>query len=147
MTEPISSLLRGYYYEGLTLDRAAFVQESRDLFPQDGAAGSGEGEGQCVREPERVDHLTDFRDERRVGDARGQRRLFVGCRQPARLLIFDATSGRIAADLAISGDTDDLFYDAKLKRIYISCGEGFIGQRQCGMTSLANSVIESRTMP
>jgi hypothetical protein len=30
------------------------------------------------------------------------------------------------ADLAISGDTDDLFYDAKLKRLYLSCGEGFV---------------------
>jgi len=53
-------------------------------------------------------------------------RLFIGCRQPARLVILDSTNGRIVCDLAISGDTDDLFYDAKLKRIYISCGEGFI---------------------
>ena len=30
------------------------------------------------------------------------------------------------SDLEISGDTDDLFYDATLKRIYVSCGEGFI---------------------
>jgi hypothetical protein len=30
------------------------------------------------------------------------------------------------ANLAISGDTDDLFYDAARKRLYISCGEGFL---------------------
>ena len=30
------------------------------------------------------------------------------------------------SDLKISGDTDDLFYDAKRKRLYVSCGEGFI---------------------
>ncbi len=54
------------------------------------------------------------------------RRIFIGCRQPARLVILDSTSGRIVSDLAISGDTDDLFYDSKTKRIYISCGEGFI---------------------
>jgi YVTN family beta-propeller protein len=53
-------------------------------------------------------------------------RLFVGCRSPARLVIFDTEGGRPVADLAISGDTDDLFYDAKRKRLYISCGEGFI---------------------
>jgi YVTN family beta-propeller protein len=53
-------------------------------------------------------------------------RLFVGCRKPARLVIFDTEAGKPVADLAICGDTDDLFYDAKRKRIYISCGEGFI---------------------
>jgi hypothetical protein len=29
-------------------------------------------------------------------------------------------------DLAVSDDTDDLFYDATRKRLYISCGEGFL---------------------
>jgi YVTN family beta-propeller protein len=53
-------------------------------------------------------------------------RLFVGCRKPARLVIFDTEAGKPISDLAISGDTDDLFYDAKRKRIYISCGEGFV---------------------
>ena len=53
-------------------------------------------------------------------------RLFVGCRKPARLVIFDTTTGKPVSDLAISGDTDDLFYDAPRKRLYISCGEGFI---------------------
>src|SRR5438552_4348281 len=53
-------------------------------------------------------------------------RLFVGCRRPARLVAFDTGTGKSVTDLAISGDTDDLFYDAALKRIYISCGKGFI---------------------
>jgi len=53
-------------------------------------------------------------------------RLFVGCRMPARLVVFDTTIGTVVTDLAISGDTDDMFYDAKLKRLYISCGEGFV---------------------
>jgi hypothetical protein len=53
-------------------------------------------------------------------------RLFVGCRKPARLVILDTTTGKSGTDLAISGDTDDLFYDAARKRVYISCGEGFI---------------------
>jgi hypothetical protein len=54
------------------------------------------------------------------------RRLFVGCRRPARLVILDIDSGKAVADLAIAGDTDDLFYDAKRGRVYLSCGEGFI---------------------
>ncbi len=64
-------------------------------------------------------------------DEAGQR-LFVGCRKPARLVVVDTTSGKPVTDLEISGDTDDLFYDAKRKRLYISCGEGFVDIVQQG---------------
>ncbi len=53
-------------------------------------------------------------------------RLFIGCRQPARILIYDTVSGKQAATIEISGDTDDLFFDVARKRLYVSCGEGFI---------------------
>jgi DNA-binding beta-propeller fold protein YncE len=53
-------------------------------------------------------------------------RLFIGCRKPARLVVLDTATGKRVADLAISGDTDDLFYDVVRKRLYVSCGEGFI---------------------
>ena len=53
-------------------------------------------------------------------------RLFVGCRDPARVLIYDTNSGKQTAFFDISGDTDDLFYDAARKRLYISCGAGFL---------------------
>lgn len=53
-------------------------------------------------------------------------RLFVGCRQPARVLIYDTTSGQQIGALDISGDTDDLFFDVARKRLYVSCGEGFL---------------------
>jgi YVTN family beta-propeller protein len=53
-------------------------------------------------------------------------RLFVGCRQPARLVVLDTSTGKPVTDLAISGDTDDLFYDSRRKRLYVSCGEGFV---------------------
>jgi DNA-binding beta-propeller fold protein YncE len=39
-------------------------------------------------------------------------RAFVGCRQPARLLVFDTDSGNQVADLELHGDCDDVFYDA-----------------------------------
>ena len=54
------------------------------------------------------------------------RSLFVGCRSPARFVVLDTTTGKAVTDLPISGDTDDLFYHAQRKRIYVSCGEGFI---------------------
>jgi DNA-binding beta-propeller fold protein YncE len=53
-------------------------------------------------------------------------RLFVGCRQPARLLVYDTETGKQAASAEIVGDTDDLFYDAARKRLYGAGGEGAI---------------------
>ena len=53
-------------------------------------------------------------------------RLFVGCRQPARMVVFDTTSGKPVANIEISGDTDDLFYDPARKRVYVSSGDGSI---------------------
>jgi hypothetical protein len=54
------------------------------------------------------------------------KRLYVVCRQPARLLVLDTDSGKILSDAACSGDADDIFLDAKRGRAYISCGEGFL---------------------
>jgi outer membrane protein assembly factor BamB len=51
-------------------------------------------------------------------------RLFIGCRSPAKLLVLDTETGKTVAALDIVGDTDDLFYDAANKRIYVSGGEG-----------------------
>jgi hypothetical protein len=53
-------------------------------------------------------------------------RLFVGFRKPARLIVFDTESGQLVAMLESAGDCDDVFYDAIHRRIYMSCGEGFI---------------------
>lgn len=53
-------------------------------------------------------------------------RLFVGCRGPARVVVFDTTTGNPLTSVAIGGDTDDMFYDAVLQLVYISCGEGFL---------------------
>ncbi|MDB6031578.1 MAG: pyrrolo-quinoline quinone beta-propeller repeat-containing protein [Verrucomicrobiales bacterium] len=53
-------------------------------------------------------------------------RLFVGCRQPPQVVVFDTTAGKPVANFPVSGDTDDLFYDPNLKRLYVSCGEGYL---------------------
>jgi DNA-binding beta-propeller fold protein YncE len=54
------------------------------------------------------------------------RRLFVGCRQPARLLVYDLDAGRLIGEVPIAGDVDDLAYDAASRQIYASGGEGAI---------------------
>jgi DNA-binding beta-propeller fold protein YncE len=53
-------------------------------------------------------------------------RLFLGCRRPAKGLVYDTASGQEIGSFDIVGDTDDLFYDAMRKRLYISGGDGFI---------------------
>ena len=53
-------------------------------------------------------------------------RLFIGCRKPACMLVFDTMSNKPVARVDVSGDTDDIFYDAVTKQLYLSCGEGFI---------------------
>ncbi len=52
-------------------------------------------------------------------------RLFVGCRAPALLLVFDTENGKIVASFPTVEHTDDLFYDPGKCRIYV-LGEGYI---------------------
>ncbi len=54
------------------------------------------------------------------------RRLFVGARKPAVLLVYDIDSGKVVAELAIGEDTDDIFFDPQRKRLYVICGQGRI---------------------
>ena len=53
-------------------------------------------------------------------------RLFVGCRNPSRLVVLNTDSGDVIAKTDISGDCDDLFYDTKRRRVYAICGAGKI---------------------
>ena len=53
-------------------------------------------------------------------------RLFAGCRRPARVLVYDTADGKAVGGFEIVGDTDDLFYDAARKRLYVTGGEGFV---------------------
>jgi DNA-binding beta-propeller fold protein YncE len=53
-------------------------------------------------------------------------RVFIGCRKPSKVVVFDSETGKSVAEIPCSRDTDDLFYDAPTKRIYLSSGEGFI---------------------
>jgi DNA-binding beta-propeller fold protein YncE len=54
------------------------------------------------------------------------RRLFVGARLPAKLAVYDVDTGKVVAKISIGGDTDDVFFDAARKRIYVICGEGVV---------------------
>src|SRR5258706_4354305 len=71
------------------------------------------------------------------------RRLFVGARAPAVMLVYDIDSGKIVAKLPIGGDTDDIFFDASRKRVYVICGEGRVDvfrQETADQYSLESSI-------
>ena len=53
-------------------------------------------------------------------------RLFIGCRHPSKLLVLNSETGKTIADVDIDDDTDDIFYNASAKEIYISCGSGSV---------------------
>src|SRR5215467_16156069 len=55
-----------------------------------------------------------------------EHRLFVVTRKPARLVVLDSDSGTTVASVPCVNDSDDLYYDAGRKRIYVPGGEGFI---------------------
>jgi DNA-binding beta-propeller fold protein YncE len=54
------------------------------------------------------------------------KRLFVGCRLPARLVVLDTSSGKVVSTLPTVGDADDLFYDASRRLVYVIGGEGAV---------------------
>lgn len=47
-------------------------------------------------------------------------------RSPSRLVGFDANSGSSTEPLVSCGDADDVFFDQKRRRVYVSCGEGSV---------------------
>jgi YVTN family beta-propeller protein len=53
-------------------------------------------------------------------------RLFIGCRLPSKLVVLNTDSGDVVAKIDICGDSDELFYDSKRRRLYAICGAGEI---------------------
>jgi DNA-binding beta-propeller fold protein YncE len=51
-------------------------------------------------------------------------RALIGCHKEPMLVVMDTETGKEVATVPIPGDNDDLWFDAKTKRLYASCGEG-----------------------
>ena len=47
-------------------------------------------------------------------------------RSPPQLALLDTRTGAVTARLPTCSDADDVFFDAKRHRIYVSCGEGVV---------------------
>lgn len=54
------------------------------------------------------------------------RRLLIVCRKPPALVVLDADSGKVVANLPAAGRADDMAYDPASGRIYVPGGEGFV---------------------
>jgi DNA-binding beta-propeller fold protein YncE len=52
--------------------------------------------------------------------------LAVVFRSPPTLAVFNLATGTIAERVGVCGDADDVFFDAKRGRFYVSCGEGAV---------------------
>lgn len=58
--------------------------------------------------------------------------LAVVFRSPARLAILDTASGTVIQALDTCGDADEVFFDGKRDRLYVSCGDGSVDVVQHG---------------
>lgn len=56
--------------------------------------------------------------------APGQHLVATVFRSPPELVLLDTGTGAVAARLPTCGDADDVFFDDRRKRIYVSCGSG-----------------------
>jgi DNA-binding beta-propeller fold protein YncE len=57
---------------------------------------------------------------------RKNRRLFIGARNPAMLVVMDADSGQVLQTFPISGGVDAAVYDPETARVFVSTREGYI---------------------
>jgi hypothetical protein len=60
------------------------------------------------------------------------RRVLVVFRNPPALLALSTDDGATIARLGTCGDADDLFVDAKRRRVYITCGDGLLDVVELG---------------
>ncbi len=47
-------------------------------------------------------------------------------RSPTRLVLLDTRTGAVTASLPTCADADDVFFDPRRRRLYVSCGEGAV---------------------
>jgi DNA-binding beta-propeller fold protein YncE len=76
-----------------------------------------------------------------------RRRLFVGCRKPARVLVLDTETGATAASLEGPGDVDDLFLDDAKGRLYASGGDGTVAVFERGEGDRWRALAPVKTAP
>jgi DNA-binding beta-propeller fold protein YncE len=128
--------------EGLEIDTAtgrifANIAEAAEIAVIDGATHKQTGTWKLTRAKDNVPLAYD--EEHQI--------LFVACRNPARLLVLDGTTGKELADLPSDAGADDLFYDAELDRVYLIAGSGAIDVYQIDAARAVRAIGVTRTSP
>lgn len=54
------------------------------------------------------------------------KRLFIGCRNEPKMVVMDATSGRVISNFAIGRGVDYAAFDPQSKLVFFSCSEGVL---------------------
>ena len=54
------------------------------------------------------------------------KRLFIGCRNEPKMVVMDATSGRVITSFAIGRGVDYAAFDSQAKLVFFSCAEGVL---------------------
>jgi DNA-binding beta-propeller fold protein YncE len=67
-----------------------------------------------------------YRDNGPMAMDEANRRIFVVCRKPAKLLVLNMDDEAVMASMSTVGDAGDVFYDREHKRVYVVGGEGFV---------------------
>lgn len=128
--------------EGLDIDPAtrrifANIADSAEVLVIDGSTHTQASVWKLTRAKENVPLAYDSEHQL----------LFVGCRQPARLVVLDGNSGREVTDLPADSGADDLFYDAQLHRVYLIAGAGAIDVYQVSPDKAVSAEGVVRTAP
>jgi DNA-binding beta-propeller fold protein YncE len=76
----------------------------------------------------------------------GHHKLYVACRTPATLIELDGASGTELSRASTGEGADDLFYDAKLGRVYVISGAGEVDTFDVNGTTI-KAVGVTRTSP
>jgi hypothetical protein len=59
-------------------------------------------------------------------------------RSPPRLVLLDASARTVVQSTETCGDADDVFFDERRRRIYVSCGSGSVAVLQDGYGGYRN---------
>ena len=74
-------------------------------------------------------------------------RLFIGCRNEPKMIVMDASNGKIVGEFPIGGNVDYAAFDPAAKLVFFSCGEGTLSiyhQKSADVYEDAGAV---KTMP